>query len=100
MRVVYSARVDSQLDRILSESVARFGNRVAETTFQKIHRALNVTLGRQPYLGRRLQRRNVLRYVIAGTPFVAYYHVGVESDTITILAIFHGAQDRAEFEVS
>ncbi len=98
MKVVYSARVEAELDIHLSEGIARFGSRVAESTFKKIHHALNITLGAQPHLGRFLPARDVYRYVIAKTPFVAYYHVDFVADEITILAIFRGGQDRAEFE--
>jgi plasmid stabilization system protein ParE len=71
---------------------------VVERTFRRLQRALNVTLAEQPYLGRFLAGKDVYRYVIAKTPFVAYYHVDGAVGRITILAIFHRAQDRAEFE--
>jgi plasmid stabilization system protein ParE len=45
-----------------------------------------------------LRKRKVYRYVIAKTPFVAYYHVDNAAEVVTILAIFHRAQNRAEFE--
>ena len=98
MRVVYSARVEVELEGYLAAGIDRFGRRVAEITFNRIDRSLKTTLARQPYLGRFMPERRVYRYVILRTPFVAYYHVGVGAHEITILAVFHGAQDRAEFE--
>ena len=98
MKVAYSERVEVELETYLREGIARFGRRVAESTFQKILHALNVTLGEQPYLGRLLPSRDVHRHVIARTPFVAHYHLDIVADEITVLAIFHGAQDRTEFE--
>ena len=98
MNVIYSARVRTEIDRYLADGVAKFGVLAAERTFQKIDRALNETLGAQPYLGRFLPARKVFRVVIARTPFVAYYQIDRAAEVVTILALFHGAQDRTEFE--
>lgn len=35
---------------------------------------------------------------IARTPFVVIYRVDDEAEVITVLALFHHAQDRAEFD--
>jgi plasmid stabilization system protein ParE len=71
---------------------------VAGITLRRIEHSLKITLAQQPYLGRLLPERQVYRYVIPRTPFVAYYHVDAATDQITIVAFFYGAQDRAEFE--
>jgi plasmid stabilization system protein ParE len=65
---------------------------------RRIERSLKITLAEQPFLGRLLPERQVYRYVIPRTPFVAHYHVDAVTDQITIVAFFHGAQDRTEFE--
>ncbi len=98
MKVDYSPRVRAELRRYFVDGITQFGSKIVERTFRKINHALNITLGAQPYLGRFLRSRNVYRYVIAKTPFVAYYHVDSAAKVVTILAIFHRAQDRTEFE--
>ena len=98
MKIVYSARVRTELDRYFSDGVAQFGLRVAERTFSKIRRAFEVTLVSQPYMVRRIVGSAVHKYVVSSTPFVAYYEIDEEAGTVTILAIFHGAQLRKEFE--
>ena len=35
---------------------------------------------------------------IAKTPFVIFYRVNTEAETITVLALFHHAQDRAALD--
>ena len=98
MKVVYSSRVETELESFLGAGIDRFGRHVAENTSLTIERSLKVTLGERPYLGRLLPARQVYRYVIARTPFVAYYHVDAVAEKITILAIFYGARNRSEFE--
>jgi plasmid stabilization system protein ParE len=98
MKVDYTPRVRAELRSYFIGGIAQFGPRVVERTFRRINHAVNITLAAQPYLGQFLRNRNVYRYVIAKTPFVAYYHVDSAAEVITILAIFHRAQDRSEFE--
>jgi plasmid stabilization system protein ParE len=98
VRVIYSARVEAELEAYLDDGVDKFGARVAEVSLRRIERSLKITLSEQPYLGRLMHERRVYRYVVPRTPFVAYYHVDDIIGQITIVAIFYGAQDRSEFE--
>jgi plasmid stabilization system protein ParE len=98
MRVVLSVRAERELGRHFKRGVRKFGAKVAENTYRKIDRVLRVTLSDQPYIGRYMVQRKVYRYVIAGTPFVVYYHIDADVDELSVVAIRHGAQDRTEFE--
>ena len=55
-------------------------------------RAATRLLGRHPLIGRAGRRAGTREWVVAGTPFLIVYRV--EDDIVTILRLFHGAQDR------
>ena len=48
-------------------------------------------LRRHPLIGRSGHRPGTRELVVSGTPFLVVYRF--ESDVITILRLFHGAQD-------
>lgn len=48
-------------------------------------------LGQHPAIGRCGRRGGTRELVVSGTPFLVVYRV--EGDVITILRLFHGAQD-------
>src|SRR4029078_1589255 len=96
MKVVLSARVEADIANQLQYGVDRFGPRVAERTFSRVYRFLFEFLPAYPYSGNYVDERNVYEVWIARTPFVIFYRV--ESDTITVLALFHHAQNWAAFD--
>jgi plasmid stabilization system protein ParE len=51
-----------------------------------------------PHAGKYLDDRGIYETWITRTPFVVFYRVDIEADTITVLALFHHAQDRAAFD--
>jgi len=98
MKLVISRRAVADLDRLFKDGVQRFGLSVAGATFLTIDRVLRLILTNNPRVGRYFPGRDLYRYVVAGTPFVIYYRVSVAAGELRIVAILHGAQDRAEFE--
>jgi plasmid stabilization system protein ParE len=97
MKIRLSRRVEAELASHFEFGVARFGVARAERTFQRIRHALFSTLPSQPMIGKYLADRNVFKYVITGTPFVAYYRIDAQAEELTVVAIFYGTQDRTEF---
>ena len=51
-----------------------------------------------PYTGKYLEDRDIYEVWIAKTPFVIFYRVDAERDTIVVLALYHHAQDRSRFD--
>jgi plasmid stabilization system protein ParE len=98
MKVVLSARVEADIANQLQYGVDHFGRQVAERTFSRVDRFLFEFLPAFPYSGNYLHERRVYEVWIARTPFVIFYRVDVQSDTITVLALFHHAQDWAAFD--
>jgi plasmid stabilization system protein ParE len=98
MKVVLSARVEADIASQLEYGINHFGRAVAERTFARVDTFLFHLLPDHPYAGKYLEERGIYETWIARTPFVIFYRVNNEADTITVLALFHHAQDRAAFD--
>jgi|SRR6266436_9737897 plasmid stabilization system protein ParE len=98
MKVVLSARVEGDIAGQLQYGIDHFGQVVAERAFARVDTFLFQFLPAHPYAGRYLDDRGIYETWIAKTPFVIFYRVSAEADTITVLALFHHAQDRAAFD--
>jgi plasmid stabilization system protein ParE len=94
MRIVLSERVEAELERHFSYGVEKFGRPGAERTFRRVRRFLFETLAAYPRTGVYRARRNVYEVVIPRTPFIAFYRIDREVDAVTVVALFHHAQDR------
>jgi plasmid stabilization system protein ParE len=94
MRIVLSARVEAELERHFLRGVEKFGRPVAERTFKRVRRFLFETLAAFPRIGVYRARLNVYEVVIPRTPFIAFYRVEQAVDAVTVVALFHYAQDR------
>lgn len=97
MKVVLSARVEADIARQLEYGVNHFGQAVAERTFARVESFLFESLAAQPYAGKYIQERGVYEAWIVKTPFVIFYRVDAECETVIVLALFHHAQDRSAF---
>ena len=97
MKIVLSARVEADIARQLEYGVSHFGHAVAARTFARVETFLFEGLAAQPSAGKYIQERGIYEAWIVRTPFVIFYRVNAESETITVLALFHHAQDRSAF---
>jgi len=98
VKVIYSARLEAELAHALDEGIRRFGFRTAEKTVRRIDHVLNVMLASRPRMGQFLPDKDVYKLVLSGTPFIAYYFLDGAKNEITVLALYHRAQQRDEFE--
>ena len=98
MKIVLSARAEADIAMQLEYGVANFGHPVAERTFARVERFLFERLAEHPTTGRYIQERDIYEAWIVRTPFVILYRVNREVQTVTVLALFHHAQDRSGFD--
>jgi plasmid stabilization system protein ParE len=98
MNVALSARVEADVAGQLQYGIDHFGRAVAERTFARVDTFLFQFLPAHPYAGKYLDGLGIYETWIAKTPFVIFYRVNAETDVITVLALFHHAQDRASFD--
>ena len=96
--VVLSARVATEIATQLEYGLKHFGPDVAERTFARLDAFLFQFLPDYPYAGKYLEEHGIYETWIGKTPFVIFYRVDAQVDIITVLALFHHAQDRAAFD--
>ena len=97
MRVVFTRRARSNLDERIAYSVEHFGIALTNRTFDRLDRYLSDVLARYPDIGRPLQNFDAAETWVPRTPFIVIYRVNPEADELTILAVYHHAQDRSKF---
>jgi plasmid stabilization system protein ParE len=94
MRVVLSERVEAELAHHFAYGIEKFGRLVAERTFGRVRRFLLESLAAFPRVGVYRSGRDVYEVVIPRTPFIAFYRIDASADVLTVVALFHYAQDR------
>ena len=97
MKVVLSARVEADIANQLSYGISVYGRKTAERSFARVDTFLNRFLSSYPRAGRKLEQSDLYESWIARTPFVVIYRVDDEAEMVTVLALFHHAQERSAF---
>ncbi len=98
MKVLLSERVEADIARQFEYGFQRFGHAVAARTFARIDTFLFKFLPTHPRAGHFHNQLGVYETWIARTPFVIFFRVDDSAQEITVLALFHHAQDRDSFE--
>jgi plasmid stabilization system protein ParE len=94
MRIFLSERVEGQLDRHFAYGIGRFGRAVADRTFARVRHFLFGVLAIHPRIGMYRAERDIHEVIIPRTPFVVFYRIDEAADMLTVVALFHHAQDR------
>ena len=97
MRVVFTRRARTNLDERIAYSVEHFGVPLTNRTFDRLDRYLTDVLARHPNIGRPLRHFHAAETWVPRTPFIVIYRVNAAADELTILAVYHHAQDRSKF---
>ena len=99
MKVVFTDRARDHIDERLAYSVARFGQDVTERTFRRLDAYIHGSLARHPdTAGDQQPGRDFYAAWAPGTPFFVIYRFDTTNDTVTVLAIYHHAQERSTFD--
>jgi plasmid stabilization system protein ParE len=94
MRIILSTRVEVELEHHFARGVEKFGQFVAERTFQRVRRFLFEVLAEHPRIGSYRPKHDVYEAFITRTPFVVFYRFDAVANALTVVAFFHHAQDR------
>jgi toxin ParE1/3/4 len=92
MKVRYALTARFDIDRIhefLSERNPRAASKVVERIREAIAR-----LGEFPYIGHVGRAPDTYEWTVRGLPYIIVYGVDEDHGELTILAVFHGAQNR------
>ncbi len=99
MKVVFTDRARQQFERRLAYSFDRFGRRVAERTFAHVDRFIHNSIARHPDTsGNRHPVRDFYEAWVPRTPFFIIYRIDHVAEVVTVLAIYHHAQDRTTID--
>lgn len=97
MKVVYTPtarrHIAGQIGYLLDQGAARPAKRLRT----RITAFVRDFLARHPRTGRPIPEQDCYESSIPRTPYVVIYRIDVASDTLTVLALFHAAQDRSHY---
>ncbi len=75
--------------------IARESPQAARSVTRRIWHAIQNTVKSFPMIGRAGRAEGTREYLVPRLPYIVVYEVEAERDLVTILAVFHGAQDRS-----
>ena len=93
MKVIIRESAFADIERIYAW-IARDSPRNAESVVRRIDAAIEDKLAFFPFMGRPGRAPGTREWVVHGLPYLIVYRVDEAQDELTVLAIFHGSQDR------
>jgi addiction module RelE/StbE family toxin len=92
MKVIIREAAYDDLDRI-SVWIAKDRPRSADSVIDRILESAE-RLGHFPYMGHVGRVPGTYEWVVPGLPYIIVYTINTNDDEVTVVAVFHGAQDR------
>ena len=87
-----AAQLENQIDHIAAQGAPDAARRVKDRILSFIYGFLTA----YPKAARFIEEKSIYEAAIPGTNYVLFYRIE-EPDTLRILALFHGAQNRSGF---
>ena len=87
-----AAQLENQIDHIASKGAPDAARRIKERVGSFIYGFLTA----YPRAARFVEEKSIYEAAIPGTNYVVFYRLE-GPDTLRVLALFHGAQDRSDF---
>ena len=97
MKVVYTATAQRHIAGQLTYLIDRGASGPAKRLRGRIRSFVTGFLARYPRASRSIPDRDLFETWIPDTPYVLLYRVDDANNTLTVLALFHAAQDRSKF---
>ena len=98
MKVVITPRAEADIANQHEWGRQRFGEVVADRTFDRLRGFIETSLADHPRTGKRLSVADLYEAWVPRTPFVVFYRVDIAADTVWVVAVFHHAQQRSDFD--
>jgi toxin ParE1/3/4 len=92
MKVIIREVAYDDLDRI-SVWIAKDRPRSADSVIDRILESAE-RLGHFPYMGHVGRVSGTYEWVVPSLPYIIVYTINTNDDEVTVVAVFHGAQDR------
>jgi toxin ParE1/3/4 len=96
MKLRFTPRARRHIDSI-HDYVARRNPGAATRVVARIRQTAQ-TLGELPLIGHKGLLPNTREMNVAGLPYIVVYRIEQDERAVTILSVFHGAQDREHAE--
>ena len=97
MKVVFTPNARDDIDQRFEYTERNFGHPVAQKIFGRMDTFIHHTLANFPFTGSP-HPSGVLETWVPRTPFFVIYKIDQTADVLTVLAVFHHAQDRSSFK--
>ena len=97
MKVVYTPTARRHIETQLAYLIDKGAAAPARRLRHRITSFVTDFLARHPRACRYIGERDIFETWIPRTPYVIIYRVSEKSDTLTVLALFHAARDRTNF---
>ena len=92
MKVIIREAAYDDLDRI-SVWIAKDRPRSADSVIDRVLESAE-RLGHFPYMGHVGRVPGTYEWVVSALPYIIVYTINTNDDEVTVVAVFHGAQDR------
>lgn len=93
MRVAIRAAAAADLEEIY-RWIAKDSTRNARQVVDRLLDAIETTIPAFPYIGRTGRIRATREWIVSGLPYIIIYTIDEAGELITIIGVFHGAQNR------
>jgi plasmid stabilization system protein ParE len=93
MKVVVREAAYADLERIY-RWIESDSPQNARSVLDRIYDAIDRMLATFPYAGHPGKAPGTYEWVVRGLPYIVVYRIDARMDELTVLAIFHAAQDR------
>ena len=93
MRVVIRAQAADDLENIY-RWIAKDSPGNAGTVLSRLLDAIERTIPAFPNIGREGKVHATREWIISGLPYIVVYKIDDARDTISVIGVFHGAQNR------
>lgn len=98
MRVVFAQRAILQIESQFSHGLETFGPATATKTIRRLRIFIDDMLAQFPRSGTWSAKHELYEAWVPQTPFVVLYRFDAPADTLTVLAVFHHAEDRKAWD--
>ena len=97
MKVIFGKSALRDLEERFDYSNQNFGPATTQVAFERLHTHVESVIAQYPRTGRLNRRGRFWEAWVPRTPFIVAYRIDEANRILTVLAIFHHAQDRSKF---
>ena len=98
MRVVFGEAARADLDERVAVSIQEFEIATTAVTFERLNAHIEFVIANHPRTGRYNRNGDYWEAWVPRAPFIVIYRFNESVAQLTVVAIFHHAQDRSKYK--